>query len=86
MASKKEDVQSKNLKENNKILSEQINLAATLADKFKDVYSTIKEKSTLDKISNDVLKQALKVTQNLKSEFNILFGKYAVYFLHFTIS
>lgn len=70
MASKKEDIQSKNLKENNKILSEQISLAAELADKFKDVYSTIKEKSTLDKISNDVLKQALKVTQNLKSEFN----------------
>ena len=66
---KKEDIQSKNLQENNKILSEQISLAAELRDKFRDVYSTIKEKTTLDKISNDVLNQALKITQNLKSEF-----------------
>jgi hypothetical protein len=70
MASKKEDIQSKNLKENNKVLSEQISLAAELADKFKDVYGIIKEKSTLDKISNDVLKQALKITQGIKSEFD----------------
>jgi len=65
-----EDKRNKNMRESNEILSESIDLAGQLADQMAYINKIAKDKGTSDKISLDLSKQAVKIQQNLSSEFS----------------
>ena len=69
MASK-EEIQKKNIADSNQLLGEQINLMTQLADVMKNLVSESKTKSTLEKGSLDLSRQAVKVTRDLASEYD----------------
>ena len=65
-----EEIKKANIAETNKLLSEQINLAAALADVMNDVVKATKNKGELDKASLDFARQSVKLAQNVASEYD----------------
>ncbi len=59
-------------KENNQLLSEQINLVSDLNDRMALLVKNAKDKFTQDKLSADLTKKAVSLTQSLSSEYNTL--------------
>lgn len=64
------DSRTKNIQEANQLLGEQINLMTQLADVLKNVVAESKTKSTLEKGSLDLSRQAVKLTRDLSSEYD----------------
>jgi hypothetical protein len=69
---KKEEISKKNIEENNAALAEQLSLVGALNDKMSFLYKNSKDKYTTDKLSVDLTKQAVALTQNLASEYSSL--------------
>jgi hypothetical protein len=68
----KDQIQRQNIEDANKALSEQINLVSTLNDKMSFLVKNAKDKFTQDKLSADLTKKAVNLTQSLSSEYNTL--------------
>ena len=64
----------KQVEEANQLLGEQINLMTQLADVMKNVVAESKTKSTLEKGSLDLSREAVKLTRDLSSEYDNLAG------------
>ena len=65
-----EEIRKKNIKESNELLGEQINLMTQLTDVIKNVVSESTTKTTLERGSLNLSKEAVKVTRNLSSEYD----------------
>ena len=67
---KKDEIQKQNIDDSNKSLSEQINLVSDLNDRMALLVKNAKEKFTQDKLSENLTKKAVTLTQSLLSEYN----------------
>jgi phage-related protein len=73
MASKQEKleaIKARQVEQANEMLSDQINLVAQLNDRLKDLLGPSKERNTLDNLSLQITKEAIRNTKSLKSEYN----------------